>query len=132
MFNFWDTAGQEKFGGLRDGYYIGANAAILMFDATSRVTYKNIPKWYRDITRVAASAPVVLVATKVDVQNRQVQPKQVTFHRKRDLQYYEISSKTMYNAMKPIEYLAAVLTGNPPPDGDDPLDGMPELSDEEL
>ncbi len=22
-FNVWDTAGQEKFGGLRDGYYIG-------------------------------------------------------------------------------------------------------------
>ena len=21
-FNVWDTAGQEKFGGLRDGYYI--------------------------------------------------------------------------------------------------------------
>ena len=22
VFNVWDTAGQEKFGGLRDGYYI--------------------------------------------------------------------------------------------------------------
>ena len=22
QFNVWDTAGQEKFGGLRDGYYI--------------------------------------------------------------------------------------------------------------
>lgn len=22
IFNVWDTAGQEKFGGLRDGYYI--------------------------------------------------------------------------------------------------------------
>lgn len=24
-FNVWDTAGQEKFGGLRDGYYIKGN-----------------------------------------------------------------------------------------------------------
>ena len=24
-FNVWDTAGQEKFGGLRDGYYIQVN-----------------------------------------------------------------------------------------------------------
>jgi GTP-binding nuclear protein Ran len=23
LFNVWDTAGQEKLGGLRDGYYIG-------------------------------------------------------------------------------------------------------------
>jgi len=32
LFNVWDTAGQEKFGGLRDGYYIGGQAAIIMFD----------------------------------------------------------------------------------------------------
>merc|ERR1711862_62173 len=35
MFNCWDTAGQEKFGGLRDGYYINGHAAIIMFDVTS-------------------------------------------------------------------------------------------------
>lgn len=40
IFNCWDTAGQEKFGGLRDGYYIGGQAAIIMFDVTARVTYK--------------------------------------------------------------------------------------------
>lgn len=27
-FNVWDTAGQEKFGGLRDGYYIQVSAAV--------------------------------------------------------------------------------------------------------
>ena len=27
-------------GGLRDGYYIGGEAAIIMFDVTARVTYK--------------------------------------------------------------------------------------------
>lgn len=35
-FNVWDTAGQEKFGGLRDGYYIQGQCAIIMFDVTSR------------------------------------------------------------------------------------------------
>ena len=57
MFNVWDTAGQEKFGGilllvfllktsysnllylasisgLRDGYYIQGQCAIIMFDVT--------------------------------------------------------------------------------------------------
>merc|ERR1712173_119660 len=42
-FNVWDTAGQEKFGGLRDGYYIQGQCAIIMFDVTSRITYKNVP-----------------------------------------------------------------------------------------
>ena len=39
-FSVWDTAGQEKLSGLRDGYYIGAHCAILMFDVCSRITYK--------------------------------------------------------------------------------------------
>ena len=48
-FDVWDTAGQEKFGGLRDGYYIGGQCAIIFFDVTSRVTYKNVPNWHRYI-----------------------------------------------------------------------------------
>ena len=39
ILNVWDTAGQEKFGGMRDGYYVGGECAIIMFDLTSRVTY---------------------------------------------------------------------------------------------
>lgn len=49
VFNVWDTAGQEKFGGLRDGYYIQGQCAIMMFDVTSRITYKNVPNWHRDL-----------------------------------------------------------------------------------
>uniref|UniRef100_A0A8C0PDA6 GTP-binding nuclear protein Ran n=1 Tax=Canis lupus familiaris TaxID=9615 RepID=A0A8C0PDA6_CANLF len=59
-FNVWDTAGQEKFGGLRDGYYIQAQCAIIMFDVTSRVTYKNVPNWHRDLVRVCENIPIVL------------------------------------------------------------------------
>ena len=38
-FNVSDTAGQEKIGGLRDGYYFQGQCAIIMFDVTSCVTY---------------------------------------------------------------------------------------------
>lgn len=49
QFDVWDTAGQEKFGGLRDGYYINGQCGIIMFDVTSRITYKNIPNWHRKL-----------------------------------------------------------------------------------
>ena len=29
-FNVWDTAGQEKFGGLRDGYYIQVSPPLYL------------------------------------------------------------------------------------------------------
>merc|ERR1712216_1040343 len=78
-FDCWDTAGQEKFGGLRDGYYI----------------------------------PIVLCGNKVDVRNRQVRAKTITFHRKKNLQYYELSAKSNYNFEKPFLYLARKLAGDP-------------------
>jgi len=31
-FNVWDTAGQEKFGGLRDGYYIQVRDLLILTD----------------------------------------------------------------------------------------------------
>ena len=35
-FDLWDTAGVDKNGTLRDGYYVGANGALLMYDVTSK------------------------------------------------------------------------------------------------
>ena len=108
----WDTAGQEKLGGLRDGYYIHGNCAIIMFDVTSRLTYKNVPTWYRDLTRVCHNIPIVLCGNKVDVKQRQVKAKMVTFHRRKNLQYYEVSAKSNYNFEKPFLYLARKLVGD--------------------
>ncbi|KAI4733456.1 ras-domain-containing protein, partial [Aureobasidium sp. EXF-8845] len=59
QFDVWDTAGQEKFGGLRDGYYINGQCGIIMFDVTSRITYKNVPNWHRDLVRVCENIPIV-------------------------------------------------------------------------
>ena len=82
-FNVWDTAGQEKFGGLRDGDYIQAQCAIIMFDVTSRVTYKNVPNWHRDLVQVCENIPIVLCGNKVDIKDRKVKAKSIAFHRKR-------------------------------------------------
>ncbi|GFP88587.1 GTP-binding nuclear protein Ran-2, partial [Phtheirospermum japonicum] len=82
-FYCWDTAGQEKFGGLRDVYYIRGNCAIIMFDVTARVTYKNVPTWYRDLCRVCDNIPIVLCGNKIDIKNRQMKAKQVTFQERR-------------------------------------------------
>ncbi|KAL9648900.1 hypothetical protein ABK040_003829 [Willaertia magna] len=113
VFNAWDTAGQEKFGGLRDGYYIQGQCAIIMFDVTSRTTYKNVPTWHRDIVRVCENIPIVLCGNKVDVADRKVKPKSINFHRKKNLQYYDISAKSNYNFEKPFLWLARKIVGDP-------------------
>ena len=57
-----------------------------MFDLTSRVTYKNVPNWHRDLVRVCENIPIVLCGNKVDVKERKVKAKQIVFHRKKNLQ----------------------------------------------
>ncbi|KAJ3158968.1 GTP-binding nuclear protein gsp1/Ran [Geranomyces michiganensis] len=111
-FNTWDTAGQEKFGGLRDGYYIQGQCAVIMFDVTSRITYKNVPNWHRDLVRVCENIPIVLCGNKVDIKERKVKAKAITFHRKKNLQYYDISAKSNYNFEKPFLWLARKLIAN--------------------
>ena len=106
QFTCWDTAGQEKLGGLRDGYYILGQCAIIMFDVTSRITYKNVPNWHRDLVRVCGDIPIVLCGNKVDIKDRKVKAKQIAFHRKKNVHYYDISAKSNYNFEKPFLYLA--------------------------
>lgn len=65
-----------------------------------------------DLTRVCESIPIVLCGNKVDVKERKVKAKTITFHRKKNLQYYDISAKSNYNFEKPFLWLARKLVGN--------------------
>jgi len=111
-FTIWDTAGQEKFGNLRECYYIDAQCAIIMFDLTSRQTYKNVPKWHKDLTKICENIPIVLVGNKADVKDRKLKARQINFHRKRNLQYYDVSAKSNYQYEKPFIWLLRQLTGD--------------------
>jgi GTP-binding nuclear protein Ran len=66
IFDVWDSAGQEKFGGLRDGYYIGADAALVFYDVKSIQTRSNIPNWIADVKRVCKEIPIIKVGSKDD------------------------------------------------------------------
>lgn len=64
-----------------------------MFDVTARVTYKNVANWHRDLVRVCENVPIVLCGNKVDVKDRKVKAKSITFHRKKNLQVLNLNSK---------------------------------------
>ncbi|MCL4134223.1 UNVERIFIED_CONTAM: hypothetical protein GTU68_017289 [Idotea baltica] len=107
----YDTAGQENSGPLRDHYYKGADAAILFFDVTSRITYKNIPQWHKDITRVCSNIPIALCANKVDIESsfRKVKSKNILYHTKYDMGFFEISVKEQLRLKDPVEYILQKL-----------------------
>ena len=64
-----DTSGEEKFGDLCESFYREAHCAIIMFAGTSRVTYKDVPIWRRDLVRVRGNIPIVLCENKVKTRS---------------------------------------------------------------
>ena len=55
IFNIWDTAGQERYRSLTPMYFAGANAAILVFDISSDVSFKSLQTFYDLLQQKAPS-----------------------------------------------------------------------------
>jgi GTP-binding nuclear protein Ran len=109
-FNIWDCAGQEKLGGLRDDYYIQADAAIVMFDLTQQTTFNNAMSWHTSFLRVNPSKAnnVVWCGNKVDIKGRKVTAEMLTSI-PHQVKYFDISAKSCYNFEKPFLQLARTL-----------------------
>jgi len=108
-FHRFETVG--LFTEFLDEVYHGAQGAILMFDVTSRCTYKKIPLFYRDLQRGCGNAlPMYLCGNQVDVRDRKVKARQITFHRKTGLEYCDISAKTMFHVERPFLWMVRKLS----------------------
>ena len=66
-YDFLDTGGQEKYNVVENDYYASADVAVIMFDASSSLTHKNIPKWI-EIFRSLSNAPIFVVMNKSDLE----------------------------------------------------------------
>lgn len=113
-FNVWDTAGQEKFHGLGEGYYIEADACIAMFDLTSVLSLRNLKGWIHSFRNVCPNVPIVLLGNKVDIIHKKVTSKQINEFMEdyENITYYAHSSKSNFNFHEPFLYLAKELKGN--------------------
>lgn len=72
--NLWDTAGKPAYSGLREGYYVEADGAILMYDACEDDTLESLPAYLQKIVDIAGGIPYVTVANKADRVEDRSQP----------------------------------------------------------
>lgn len=109
ILNVWDCAGQEKFGGSRDGYYLKSDAAIAMFSRDSIPSLITTLGLLPDLTRIAGEIPVVLVGNKVDVDDPEVKSHHIPMSVKGASVYYDVSALSNYNFEKPFLFLVRTL-----------------------
>ncbi|XP_028366664.1 ras-related protein Rab-17 [Phyllostomus discolor] len=65
----WDTAGQEKYHSVCHLYFRGANAALLVYDITSKESFRKAQQWLADLEKESSPGEVVvmLVGNKTDL-----------------------------------------------------------------
>ncbi|XP_014640910.1 PREDICTED: ras-related protein Rab-17 [Ceratotherium simum simum] len=68
-FEIWDTAGQEKYHSVCHLYFRGANAALLVYDITSKDSFCMAQQWLKDLEKEFQPGEVVvmLVGNKTDL-----------------------------------------------------------------
>ncbi len=65
-FEIWDAAGQERYHSLAPMYYRGAQAALIVYDITSKDSFMKAQNWVRELQRQAnANIVIALVGNKL-------------------------------------------------------------------
>ena len=103
----WDTAGQERFRTITYNFYKNANAVLLVYDVTDRVTFSDLKVWMAAIREHAAeNIKMVLVANKVDdLEGREVTRFEgQNTARENGMMYFEVSAKENQGIKECIDF----------------------------
>ena len=67
----WDTAGQEAFRSITRSYYKNSTCAFIVYDITSKESFKNIASWLNECKEMCSKDILIcLVGNKLDLDSK--------------------------------------------------------------
>ena len=71
-FSIWDVGAQAYFRRFRKTYYIGAQAAFIVFDVCQRNSFANVKVWFKELEDFLEriNIPIVIVGNKIDLADQ--------------------------------------------------------------
>ena len=110
----WDTAGTEKFRSITTGYYRGADAAFVVFDLSSKSSFKNLNEWiesYYKYSNPDVEKNVILIGNKSDLVDKiEVTKEEIEkFIKDNNINYFETSAKDGKNIDECFTFIAEKL-----------------------
>ena len=110
----WDTAGTEKFRSITTGYYRGANAALVVFDLTSKKSFTALNEWIQNYYKYSnpdSVKNVVIIGNKCDLtESREVTEEEINdFIKDNNITYFETSAKDGKNIDECFNHMAKKL-----------------------
>jgi small GTP-binding protein len=79
QYSLWDVGAQQYFKRFRKTYYLGAQAAFIVFDLTKKESFENAKEWYNELETFIGGReiPFILIGNKSDLkEQREVEYKE--------------------------------------------------------
>ncbi|MFW9946287.1 MAG: Rab family GTPase [Candidatus Odinarchaeota archaeon] len=110
----WDIAGQVKFETMRQQFYLGSDAILLIFDLTNEKSFENLSNWYLDVKNQLKNRPDLvgfIVGNKKDlIEELKISAeKAIELANSQNLGYIETSALTGENVDSAFNDLANKL-----------------------
>ncbi len=109
--SIWDIGGQTVFKAVRSKYYFAASGALAICDSTDYKTQQELFSWVDSFVDVVGKKPIVFIANKIDLQNIEVDEKDmqqlVEYHG--NAEYIFTSAKEGTNTEKAFNNLVRMM-----------------------
>ncbi|VDM09935.1 unnamed protein product [Wuchereria bancrofti] len=107
----WDASGQGRFSTIIKSYSRGVQGILLVYDITNRWSFDGIRRWLAEIDEHAPGVPKILIGNRLHLEFNRAVPRREAecFARKRNMQYFEISTLAYFNVHESITELARLV-----------------------
>lgn len=91
----WDTAGQERFKSLTKNFFRNAQGVILVYDVTSRESFRSLKEWINSIYDQVGDdrIKIIIVGNKIDLKREVLKNEALEFCSDKRVSYFETSAK---------------------------------------
>ncbi len=101
--SLWDIYGQKSISpGKHSSHYVGAVAAMVVFDMTRKETFENLDQWINELYEVTGKIPLVIAGNKID--------KIRDFEDSQDVPFSEASKEQFQEFIKDSQYHKTVYS----------------------
>ena len=114
IIQLFDTAGQERFRSIINGYYNMAKGIFIVFDLTNENSLNSIDYWVNNVKENNQEGKIVILGNKSDLKNEILKEEIINrqLEKYKDTVFIKTSAKTNKNINEAFERIIDVIENN--------------------
>lgn len=122
-YQIWDIAGQPRFNQIRKSFYMGAQAALVLYDVSERKSHASLANWIEEFFNSngkGTDVPLIVIANKIDLREEIdcitesegenfVKKIQERYNLSDSIKFLETSAKTGQNVDKAFDLVTSMF-----------------------